>query len=153
MLWSGKLFIVGVTVEANAMVRIDADSGNWQLDKRWSDKRRSACENLKINEPFFEDYFFWSTNTQQNKLSLFLDTGQKKIKKRKVEEIYFACTANKNVLRSGMFLFCVFNLWKNLSVLVWYVRTPLYKQAVTQSCGNKGSSWSLRFTVILMYYI
>ena len=103
MLWSGKLFIVGVIVEANAMVGIDADTGNQQSDKRWSDKRRSAGVNFKINEPFFKDYFFWSTNTQQNKLSLFLDTGQKKIKKRKVEEIFFACTANKNVLRCGMF--------------------------------------------------
>ena len=27
MLWLGKLFIVGVTVEANAMVGIDVDSG------------------------------------------------------------------------------------------------------------------------------
>ena len=42
MLWSGKLFIVRVTVDANAMVEIDVDSGNRHSSNRRSGKRCSA---------------------------------------------------------------------------------------------------------------
>ena len=44
MLWSGKLFIVGVTVVAYAMVRIDVNSGYRRLDKQQSDKKRTTLK-------------------------------------------------------------------------------------------------------------
>ena len=48
MLWLGKLFIVGVTVDVNAMVGIDVDLGNRRWDKRRSDKRRFYYERLRL---------------------------------------------------------------------------------------------------------